>query len=63
MTTTQVPTSPYQLRIWHHSGVAIYDVATPAQGWTLWANMVKGGNSWWANSTTTVKVLLATAPL
>lgn len=52
----------YQLRVWHSSGVAIWDVESVEQGWTLWANFIKG-NSYYARNSTTAKVLLADSPL
>ena len=52
----------YQLRIWHRSGVAIFDVGSVEQGWKLWANMSKH-DGYYQSNTTTVRVLLASAPL
>lgn len=60
--TTPLITSMYQLRVWHSSGVAIFDVDTVEQGWTLWSNMLRNDGYYRKNSTT-AKVLFATAPL
>lgn len=53
---------PYQLRVWHRSGLAIWDVESPQHGWKVWANMVKR-DSYYGMNTTTVKVVLAESPL
>lgn len=52
----------YQLRVWHTSGVRIWDVESTAAGWKLWANIVKGDHYFQTN-TRTAKVVLASSDL
>lgn len=52
----------YQLRVWHRSGVAVWDVESVEAGWKLWANFIKN-DSYYAHNSTTAQVLLASAPL
>lgn len=56
------PPKPYQLRIWHRSGVAVFDVDSVEHGWKLWANMSKH-DGYYQSNTTTVRVLTADSPL
>jgi len=50
----------YQVRAWHRSGLAIWDVDSVEHGWKLWSNLCKG---YYGSNTTTVKVVLASSPL
>jgi hypothetical protein len=52
----------YQLRIRHRSGIACFDVESVEAGWKMWAGFIHNDNYYRLN-TTTVQVLLASAPL
>ncbi len=50
----------YQLRVWHPSGVAVWDVESVSHGWGLFATLIKG---YYGQNATTAKVVLADSPL
>lgn len=52
----------YQLRVWHGSGVRVWDVESTEAGWKLWANIVKS-DPWFQKTARTATVCLATADL
>jgi hypothetical protein len=52
----------YQLRVWHRSGLTVWDVKSVEHGWNLWANFLKA-DGYYRNNTTTARVVLASSPL